>query len=66
MKLDYTKRFIESLHNAPPHIQMAFYKQSQFMLDDLRHPSLRTKKYDETRDVLASQGYTRLEVLLHD
>jgi len=51
MKLDYTKRFIKSLHNAPPHIQKAFYKQSQFLLENLRHPSLRTKKYDEARDV---------------
>ncbi len=51
MKLDYTKRFIKSLQNAPPHIQKAFYKQSQFLLENLRHPSLRTKKYDEARAV---------------
>jgi mRNA interferase RelE/StbE len=51
MKLDYTERFIKSLEDAPPPIQKAFYKQSGLLLENLRHPSLRAKKYDEPRDI---------------
>lgn len=38
MKLDYTERFIQSLEEAPPQIQKAFYKQSRLLLQNLRHP----------------------------
>lgn len=51
MKFDYTERFIKSLEDAPPHIRKAFYKQASFLLEDLRHPSLRAKKYDESRNI---------------
>jgi len=51
MKLDYTERFIKSLEDAPPAVQKAFYKQSRLLLENLRHPSLRAKKYDEERDI---------------
>ena len=51
MKLEYTKRFRKSFQSAPAHIQKAFSKQSRLLLEDLRHPSLRAKKYDEARDV---------------
>lgn len=51
MKLDYAERFIKSLEDAPPPIQNAFYKQSRLLLENLRHPSLRAKKYDEARDI---------------
>jgi mRNA interferase RelE/StbE len=51
MKLDYTERFIQSLDDAPPSIQKAFYKQSRLLLQNLRHPSLRAKKYDEARNI---------------
>jgi mRNA interferase RelE/StbE len=51
MKLDYTERFIQSLDDAPPPIQKAFYKQSRLLLQNLRHPSLRAKKYDEARNI---------------
>ena len=51
MKLDYAERFIKSLEDAPPPIQKAFYKQSRLLLENLRHPSLRAKKYDEARDI---------------
>ena len=51
MNLDYTERFIKSLEGAPPDIQKAFYKQTRLLLQDLRHPSLRAKKYDEARNV---------------
>ncbi len=51
MKLDYAERFIKSLEDAPSPIQKAFYKQSRLLLENLRHPSLRAKKYDEARDI---------------
>lgn len=51
MKLDYTDRFIQSLDDTPPSIQKAFYKQSGLLLQNLRHPSLRAKKYDEARNI---------------
>jgi mRNA-degrading endonuclease RelE of RelBE toxin-antitoxin system len=51
MKLDYAERFIKSLEDAPPPIQKAFYKQSRLLLQNLRHPSLHAKKYDEARDI---------------
>lgn len=51
MKLDYAERFIKSFEDAPPPIQKAFYKQSRLLLENLRHPSLRAKKYDEARDI---------------
>ncbi len=51
MKLDYTERFIKSLEAAPPQIRKAFYKQSRLLLEDPRHPSLRAKKYDESRNI---------------
>ncbi|HXF41856.1 MAG TPA: type II toxin-antitoxin system RelE/ParE family toxin [Blastocatellia bacterium] len=51
MKLEYTERFIKSLEDAPPQIRKGFYKQVRFLLEDLRHPSLRAKKYDESRNI---------------
>jgi mRNA-degrading endonuclease RelE of RelBE toxin-antitoxin system len=51
MKFDYAERFIKSFEDAPPQIQKAFYKQSRLLLENLRHPSLRAKKYDEARDI---------------
>jgi mRNA-degrading endonuclease RelE of RelBE toxin-antitoxin system len=49
MRLLYTERFRRSYEAAPPHIQRAFQKQTRFLLHNLRHPSLRTKKYDKNR-----------------
>ncbi len=51
MKFDYSARFLRSLEDAPLPIQKAFYKQAQFLLQNLRHPSLHAKKYDEAMNV---------------
>src|ERR1022692_3937387 len=51
MKLDYTPHFKRSYHKAPPRIQRAFDKQSALLLQELRHPSLHAKKYDEGQDL---------------
>ena len=36
---------------APPLVQRAFDKQVRLLAHDLRHPSLRAKKYDEANDL---------------
>jgi mRNA-degrading endonuclease RelE of RelBE toxin-antitoxin system len=51
MKLDYTPHFKRSYHKAPPRIQRALDKQSALLLQELRHPSLHAKKYDEGQDL---------------
>ena len=51
MKLRLTERARKSYDAAPPHIQKAFDKQCQLLAQNLRHPSLRAKKYNERRGV---------------
>jgi len=50
MRLFRTTHFERSYSKAPKKIQRAFDKQSQFLLKDLHHPSLRAKKYDESKN----------------
>ncbi|OGY63435.1 MAG: hypothetical protein A3I89_04440 [Candidatus Harrisonbacteria bacterium RIFCSPLOWO2_02_FULL_41_11] len=47
MKLKLTFRFRDKFKELPRKIQVKFYKQSIFLLRDLRYPSLRAKKYNE-------------------
>lgn len=47
MTLVYSERFIRALREAPPEVQRAFLKQARFLVEDFRHPSLQSKKYDE-------------------
>jgi mRNA interferase RelE/StbE len=51
VEIRYTSKFIKSYTDAPLSVRKAFDKQSKFLLDNLRHPSLRSKKYDESRDL---------------
>jgi mRNA interferase RelE/StbE len=51
MRLVFTERFDRSLRETPEAIQRAFWKQSGFLLENLNHPSLRAKKFDEANDV---------------
>lgn len=51
MRLRLTERLRRSYEAAPKQVQKAFDKQVQFLAQNLRHPSLRAKKYDEARDV---------------
>jgi len=46
-----TSRFNRDFRAAPPEVQKAFNKQLSHLLRDLRHPSLRAKKYDAARDI---------------
>ena len=49
MRLARTNHFLRAYHKAPVEIQRAFEKQGWLLLIDLMHPSLRAKKYDESR-----------------
>ena len=51
MQLLYTERFRRSYADAPASIQKRCDKQLAFLVRNLRHPSLRAKKYDEARDI---------------
>jgi mRNA-degrading endonuclease RelE of RelBE toxin-antitoxin system len=51
MRLDRTPHFLRAYHKAPKQIQAAFDKQVRILLEDLHHPSLRAKKYDEAKDI---------------
>jgi hypothetical protein len=59
MRLYYTDRFSRSYEDAPARVQRQCAKQLAFLAQDLRHPSLRAKKYDEARDI--SQGHVNAE-----
>jgi hypothetical protein len=45
----FSTHFVRAYQKAPEAIQRAFDKQLELLLHDLRHPSLRAKKYDESR-----------------
>ena len=49
MDVLFTTRFERSYQDAPAAIKRAFDKQLSFLLENLRHPSLRAKKYDAER-----------------
>ena len=51
MNLYFTERFRENYAGAPPNIQRAFDKQAKLLVQNLRHPSLRAKKYDEAQGI---------------
>lgn len=51
MRLHYSPHFLRNYRKAPPDIQRAFDKQALLLLENLGHPSLRAKKYDEARDL---------------
>ena len=50
MKIRRTSHFERSYNKAPKEIQSAFDKQVVLLLQNLRHPSLRAKKYNEAED----------------
>jgi mRNA interferase RelE/StbE len=51
MKSQLTPVALKSYLAAPAAVQKAFDKQTNLLVENLRHPSLRAKKYDESRDV---------------
>jgi len=51
MKLRFTERADKDYAGLPVNIRKAFAKQLRFLLVNLRHPSLQTKKYIEADDI---------------
>ena len=51
MRIFYTPEFKEALKRCNPEIEKKFYKQVAYLSQNLRHPSLRAKKYDEARGI---------------
>jgi len=51
MRADYSERAAKSLQGLPPGVRKALFKQVKFLEQNLRHPSLRAKKYDEGQDL---------------
>ncbi len=51
MKILYTEHFRRSYRKLSPTIQKAFDKQIAYLEMNLRHPSLRAKKFDERNGI---------------
>jgi len=51
MRYTTTPRFDRAFKKFSPDVRKAFRKQAAFLLRDIRHPSLRAKKYDESQGV---------------
>jgi mRNA interferase RelE/StbE len=51
MDLVFSDRFDRSLRAAPQNVQLAFWKQAEFLVSSLNHPSLRAKKYQGATDI---------------
>jgi mRNA-degrading endonuclease RelE of RelBE toxin-antitoxin system len=79
MRFRYHPRVVEQLADAPLPVRRAFDRKVELLVQDLRHPSLRAKKYDETRDLwqarvsmgwrfffqIQGDTYTILSVIAH-
>ncbi len=50
-RLRYTERFERQYAGLPAQVRVKVDKQIAFLLEDLRHPSLHAKKYDEAQDI---------------
>lgn len=51
MRIRRTQHFLQGYARAPAHTQKAVDRKVALLLQNLRHPSLRAKKYDEARDI---------------
>lgn len=51
MNVLYSPEFKRALNRCSTSVQNKFYKQVGYLLRDLRYPSLRAKKYDESEDI---------------
>jgi hypothetical protein len=49
MTVEYGNAVTEALKVAPLAVRKAFFKQVKFLEQNLHHPSLRAKKYDEAK-----------------
>ena len=51
MKFRLSPSAARSYVTAPPAVRKAFDKQTKFLVENLQHPSLHAKKYDEATDM---------------
>lgn len=51
MKIRLTLPAEKDIDALPDKIQKRVFKQFDILLSNIRHPSLRAKKYDESRDI---------------
>jgi len=51
MKIEYAPSVLDALEQAPAEVRAAFFKQVRMLEQNLRHPSLQSKKYDESQDL---------------
>ncbi len=51
MKWQHTTRSRQDYRSAPAVVQKAFDKQARLLAENLRHPSLRAKKYGKADDI---------------
>ena len=79
MKLLRTPHFERNYAKASQQVQRAFDKQSLLLLQNLHHPSLRAKEYDESRglwqarvnkdwrfySLIQNDGYLVVNIILH-
>ena len=68
MKADYSERAGRALRSVPLDVRRALFKQVRFLEQNLRHPSLRAKKYDESLDLWQARVNTdwRFYFLIQD
>jgi hypothetical protein len=50
MKIRYNPVAVRAFADAPARLQKAFLKQAGFLVQNLHHPSLHAKKYDQAND----------------
>jgi len=51
MNIQFTSRAKRDYAGLSPRLRRAVDKQLNFLLQNIRHPSLRAKKYDEANDI---------------
>jgi len=51
VRVEFSAKFEREYARAPSHIRKAFDKKLPFLIQSLNHPSLRAKKYDQSRDI---------------
>ena len=50
MRVEFDEAVYQALEDAPVAVRKAFFKQLRFLEQNLLHPSLHAKKYDESKD----------------
>ena len=50
MNLVYTQSLFRRMKDLPLPVRKAMYKQAEFLMENLNHPSLHAKKYNERED----------------